>query len=124
MKEQSSFTYTGVDFAGTLYGKDDSCTSKVQICLYTCCVVRVVHLVLVPNLCATTFIRCFKRFTVRRGYPSKVISDNGKTLKFAARHIEKTLKDPVVNRNFAELDMEWKFNLEKHPGRVVCLNRW
>ena len=93
VKEQPSFTYTGVDFAGPLYLKDGS------------------------NLSAMTVIS-FKRFTARSGFPSKVICDNGKTFKSAARHIEEILKHPGVNRYFAELDME-----REHPGRVVCLNR-
>ena len=61
-------------------------------------VVRVVHLDLVPNLCATTFIS-FKRFAAKRSFNSKVISDNSKTFKSAARHIEKILKDPDTLQN-------------------------
>ena len=52
VRERPPFTYTGVDFAGPLHVKEgnNDGTSKVWICLYTCCVVRAVHLDIVPNL--------------------------------------------------------------------------
>ncbi len=73
VSEEPPFTYTGVDFAGPLYTKasDVARSGKVWICLYTCCVVRAVHLDLVPDMTATTFLRSFKRFTARRGLPRK-----------------------------------------------------
>ena len=60
-----AFTYTGADFAELLYVKSHEMMSggKVWICLYTCCVTRAVHLELVPNLTAETFLRSFKQFT-------------------------------------------------------------
>lgn len=46
LREDPPFTHTGVDFAGPLYvkGYDSTGSRKVWICLYTCCVVRAVHL--------------------------------------------------------------------------------
>ena len=46
VKQDPPFTYTRVDFAGPLYVHTSSATvsGKVWICLYTCCVVRAVHL--------------------------------------------------------------------------------
>ena len=78
-------TFTGVDFAGPLYIRDTTAAGaqKVWICLYTCCISRVVHLDLVPNLTAEAFIRCFKRFSARSGFPVRMISDNAKTFKSA-----------------------------------------
>ena len=38
---------------------------KVWICLYTCCVVRAVHLDVVPDMTVDAFLRCFRRFTSR-----------------------------------------------------------
>ena len=75
VSETPPFTYTGVDFAGLLYIRGFE-RSKVWICLFTCCVVRAIHLEIVSELTAQAFIRCFKRFTARKGLPHKVISDN------------------------------------------------
>eukprot|EP00731_Ephydatia_muelleri_P024188 Em0016g459a len=86
VQEAPAFTFTGVDFAGPLYVKGT--TAKVWVCLYTCCVVRAVHLDLVPNLTTEAFLRSFRRFVARRGLPKKVVSDNGKTFKAAGRIIK------------------------------------
>ena len=116
VREQPAFTYAGVDFAGPLYTRDKVANkSKVWICLYTCCAIRAVHLELVPDMTTEAFIRSFKRFTARRGFPRKLISDNGKTFKSAAKSIEATLNHPEVQQYFAGIGMEWSFNLEKAP---------
>ena len=116
VKECSPFTYTGVDFAGPLYVKNHSGPQqKVWICLYTCCVTRAIHLDLVPSLTASAFMRSLRRFSARRGTPLLMVSDNGKTLKSAAREITKLMNDPAVKQYFANARMKWTFSLEKAP---------
>lgn len=117
VREAPAFTYTGVDFAGPLYIRNQGLETegKVWICLYTCCAIRAVHLELVPNMTSEAFIRCFKRFTARRGFPHKFISDNGKTFKAAAKTIDMVLNQPEVQQFFAGIGLEWSFNLEKAP---------
>ena len=79
------------------------------------------HLDLVPDLHAATFIRCFRRFSgseikikisARRGIPIKVISDNGKTFKLVSKIIQNLLSDPDVTRHFADISaaVDWRFN--------------
>ena len=58
---------------------------KVWICFYTCCVVRAIHLDIVPNMSTQTFICSLKSFAARRGLPHMIVSDNGKTFKAAAK---------------------------------------
>lgn len=85
MKEEPPFTYVGIDFVAPLYVKNlKSLQQKVWICLYTCCVTRAIYLDLVPDLTANAFVKSFRRFTARRGSPSLVVSDNGRTFKPAA----------------------------------------
>ena len=117
VNEARPFSYTGVDFAGPLYVRDTiaSASRKVWICLYTCCVTRAVHLDVVPDMTSQAFIRSFKRFTSRRGFPVKIISDNAKTFKSAARTLAAVLRDPEVKYFFADINMKWSFNLEKAP---------
>ena len=85
------------------------------LCLYMCCVTRAVHLDLMPDLNAFTFIRKFKHFTSRQGIPSQVVSDNSKTFKSASKIIQGVLNEPEVKKHFTELHVEWTFNLEKAP---------
>ena len=119
VNEAPPFSYTGVDYAGPLFvrtqGIADGNSFKVWICLFTCCITRAVHLELVLDMSALTFIRCLKRFTVRRGLPRKFISDNGKAFKVAARTLSDMVKQPEFTKYLERVGVEWTFNLEKAP---------
>ena len=93
----------------------DSVSKKAWICLYTCCVIRAVHLDVVSDLSIQTFLNSFRRFTARRGFPVKLISDNGKTFKSAAKVISKILTHHDVKQHFSGLHVTWSFNLERAP---------
>ena len=115
--ESPAFSYTGVDLAGPLYIKDKGSTTnnKVWICLFTCCVTRAVHLDIVLHMTAEAFLRCFKRFTGRRGFPQKMVSNNAKTFKSAAKTIHTILSNAEVQQYLSGIGMEWVFNLERAP---------
>ena len=116
VQEEPPFTYTGVDFAGPLYVRiAGSKMEKAWICLFTCCVVRAIHLEIVTDLSAGTFIRCLKRFSARRGLPRKFISDNGKTFKAAAKFLKLVFQDDAVRDYLVGLGVDWLFNIEKAP---------
>ena len=117
VKEAPPFAYCGVDFAGPLYIRvaEEAESSKVWICLYTCCVTRAVHLELLPDMSAQTFLRSFKRFTARRGIPLRMISDNAKTFISAAQTIEDMLTSSEVQQYLTCLKVKWSFTLEKAP---------
>ena len=117
VQQSRPFQVTGVDFAGPLFVKtfDVTGTSKVWLCLYTCCATRVVHFDLVTDMTADTFVRSFRRFASRRGLLYRVISDNGKTFKSAAKLIRQALESPESRKYFSQLRVEWQFNLERAP---------
>ena len=101
VQEAPPFSHTRVDFAGPLYvNHPGSKQAKVWIALYTCCVTRAVHLDLVPDMTATTFIRSFKRFSARRGLPNSMISDNGRTFEAAAKKINSVFLSQEVKQYF------------------------
>ena len=83
--------------------------------LYTCCVTQAVHLELVSDMSTPTFIRSFKRFSARRGFPALVISDNGKVFKAAAKVIENVLSSAEVQRYCEGVGISWRFNVPKAP---------
>ena len=117
VREAPPFAYSGVDFAGPLYVKtsDGSENSKVWVTLYPCCVTCTVHLELVPDMTAQTFLRSFKRFTSRRGVPIQMVSDNEKTFVSAAQLIDNVLMSPDVQQYTAGMKIRWVFNFEKAP---------
>ena len=51
------------------------------------------------ELSTVAFIRCLKKFSARRGLPRKIVSDNAKTFKAAARAIELMLSQPDVKEH-------------------------
>ena len=65
------FQYTGLDYFGPLYIKSGNHADrkKVWVCLFTCIVVRAIHLEIVANLSAEEFLLALCRFIARRGKP-------------------------------------------------------
>ena len=115
MNEAPPFSYTGIDFAGPLYLKESSTSPKVWICLFTCCVTRAVHLDLVMDLSTPSFICCLKKFVARRGLPTRIVSDNGKTFKTAAKVLRQIIISDDIQQHVHGLGIQWKFNLPKAP---------
>ena len=117
VNEAPPFSNSAVDFAGPLYVRSQRVSegNKIWICLFTCCVTRAVHLELVLDLSAVTFIRCLKRFAARRGLPRRIVSDNAKTFKATAKAIDSMLKNQDVQNYLSNVGVEWVFNLEKAP---------
>ena len=46
---------------------------KYYICLFTCAMMRAMHLELVKDLSAETFLLLFRKFVVRRSFPRLMI---------------------------------------------------
>ena len=74
-----AFQVTGLDFAGSLYVKNNSNNDKVYILLSTCASSRAIHLELTMDMSIEGLLRGFKRFIARRGIPDIVVNDNFKT---------------------------------------------
>ena len=97
VRQSAPFSKVGIDFAGPLFVKSKTGEMvKSYFALFTCCVTRAVHLDLVADLTATTFLRCLRRFTARRGTPSLIISDNAKTFKASAKVIKRLYDNEEV----------------------------
>lgn len=99
------FTVTGIDFAGPLFCRDHP-KDKFYVCLFTCAVIRAVHLELVDSLSLLEFMMALRRFAARRGLPSVLYSDNATTFKGAERQLR---------AYFGPHSPEWKFIVPKSP---------
>ena len=109
------FSTCGIDFAGPFYVRHSKevILDKVYLCLYTCASSRAVYLDLSTDLTAEAFIRSFKRFSTRRGFPQRVISDNAKNFKSANQQLSALFELPSVQRYLAEKRVRWQFNLDR-----------
>ena len=111
---------TGVDFAGPLFvcglAREQS---KVYLCLFTCASTRAVHLELVEDLPADTFVRAFRRFISRRGTPECMISDNAKTFKASSSSIlvsvDQLYASAPTSSFLADRGITWRFIVERAP---------
>ena len=96
------FSRIGVDLGGPIYAKDGNDTIKAYFVIFTCAVVRAVHLELVKGLSTDDFLQAFDRFVARRSSPETVISDNARNFRGAAAHL-------------AHCGVKWKFNAPRAP---------
>lgn len=110
VSDDAPFVHTGMDFAGPLYLKgvdNERVLEKAYVCLFTCASTRALHLELVPNLSVNTFLQSFRRFTARRGLPSKLLSDNAKTFKAAAKEVKAIVRSTEIQRYLANRGIMW-----------------
>ncbi len=108
VSEEFAYMQLGVDFAGPVYVKNvytqAKKTYKAYIALFTCASTRGIHLEQTPDLSAQAFVRSLQRFIGRRGVPSFIVSDNGKTFK-----------NSTVKKLIQQYDITWKFNVARAP---------
>ena len=118
------FNSTGVDFAGPIYYKrvdyngkkeDKSAPEKAYVLIFTCAVTRAVHLSLCKDQTAITFQAALKRFIVRRGKPSLLISDNAKTFQATSEWLKYLKQDHDLFSFLNQQHIDWKFNLSRAP---------
>ena len=113
---EKAFDNVGVDFAGPLLvqeRKHGQSSSKACITLYTCAASRAVHLELVESLLTDCFIGCFRRIISRRGFPSRIYSDNAKTFKSAEKRILLLMNDPGYESFLSKSRIIWEYILPK-----------
>ena len=114
--QSSPFTVVGVDYAGPLYCEDFP-KIKFYICLFTCAVIRAVHLELTDSLSTPNFILAFKRFVGRRGLPAIIYSDNAAIFKAAQKQF---------SAHFGPHTPSWKYIAPISPWwggwweRLIC----
>ena len=105
MQDVHPFTYTGVDFTVALYVKDGSQEARVYLCLFICATTRAVHLEIVQDLTAETFLLAFRKFAGRRSLPRMMISDNGSTYLSAAEELKSLMELPGTKQKGRHLEI-------------------
>ncbi|XP_071176444.1 uncharacterized protein [Mytilus edulis] len=117
--ESSPYTYTGIDYFGPLYVKTVNGSEKVWVCLYTCLVVRAIHLELMLDMTTDQFLLGFRRFVARCGTPIQIISDNALQFKAASNVVQqewkKVLFDSDIQNYVSNKGINWKFIVELAP---------
>lgn len=86
VKPAPAFSTVGIDHAGPLYSSDHPGV-KHYILLFTCAVIRAVHLELVDSLSSKDTMLALRRFCSRRGLPAIIYSDNAKNFQACQREL-------------------------------------
>lgn len=102
-----------MDYLGPLSIKNETGIVKRWVALFTCFTTRAIHLELVDNLSAESFIHVLRRFIARRGLPRLVLSDNASQFQL----VFKTIMEQ--NTKFTDFltmkGMTWKNTTPRAP---------
>lgn len=120
------FLNVGVDYFGPLYISEGSrrkpTVKKVYGSVFVCFATRAVHIELVGDLTAESFIAALRRFTARRGKIANIYSDNGTQFVGANRELQRLLTqlysqiDKGVIGNYLTNDnVNWHFIPPRSP---------
>ena len=88
IREATPFSRTGLDYLGPLLIRTKNGTQKVWVCLFTCLVIRAVHLELVLDMTTEEFLLALRWFIAQRGAQVEITSDNSLTFKSASTALE------------------------------------
>jgi hypothetical protein len=113
MNASTPFQYIGLDYLGPINVRVVGETKKMWVCLFTCMLVRAVHLEWLMDCSAIEFLHCLIRFISRRGVPELVVCDNGSQFRSVGTVSERVwsqifLDDEVVSFS-AQRGITWKF---------------
>ncbi|GFX39845.1 integrase catalytic domain-containing protein [Trichonephila clavipes] len=113
-----AFFKSGVDFAGPFQVKPRRGRGvralKTYACIVVCFIAKAIHLELVGDLTAKSFIAVLKRFIARRGRPEELYSDCGTNFIGACRELRKWASNEVTDY-VANKGVTWKFNPPSSP---------
>ena len=119
--DKPPFFYIGIDCFCPFYVKQRRSEIKRYGCIFTCLTTRAVHIEMLYNLEADTFINGLRRFISRT--PCKIWSDNGTNFTAADAEMSKNIQSiykEVIQKYAVRCNIEWNFNppSASHMGGV------
>ena len=114
------FANCAVDFGGpylTIQGRGRS-RAKRYLCLFLCLQTHCCHLEMATSLETDAFLNAFVRMTARRGWPTKMLSDNGSNFVGAEKEIRELvgeLDHDQVQRMTSNQGVTWYWNPPSAP---------
>ena len=115
------FQTTGLDFIGPLPVKEHGKNGARYILLFTCLIVRAVHLEVAIDLTTDSTINCIRRFVSRRGKPKKFFSDCGKSFVGSNNSLQSSIAslrdclDFASHLHLKQVEIELVFNPPAAP---------
>ncbi|XP_058817250.1 uncharacterized protein LOC131680552 [Topomyia yanbarensis] len=111
------FSYVGVDYMGPLDVTVGRRKEKRYVAVFTCLVVRAIHLEVSFDLSTDSCIMAIRRFVRRRGSPVEIFSDNGTNFVGASRELQEQIKQINAGcaETFTDARTKWTFNPPSAP---------
>ena len=91
------------------------------VLLFTCLIIRAVHLEAPNGRSTDSTIKCIRRFVSRRGKPNKYFSDCGKSFVVSNNSHQSSIANLIASKLFAaklhlvKIEILWKFNPPASP---------
>jgi len=111
--DKPPFTYVGVDCLGPFLIRRGRTEVKRYGVLYTCLVVRALHIEVAHNLDTDSFLNSFRRFVARRGSPELIRSDNGGNFVSGEGELNRSIKErnqEKITDFLVQRNVQWVFN--------------
>ena len=119
IREATPFCRTGLDYLGPLHIRTKDGTQKVWVSLFTCLVVRAVHLELILDMTTEEFLLALRQFIAQSGKPDEITSDNALTFKSASKALEliwkNVTKHEEIQSYVSNVEIKWLFIVEMAP---------
>ena len=109
------FAVCGVDYSGPHHVKEGRSRKKIWIALFTCMVSRAVHLEVVPDISALTFLQALQSLAWKKGTPKLLMSDNATCFTGANRLLKEMSEERQVQVDLATKGIEWSFTPPRAP---------
>ncbi|XP_062538136.1 uncharacterized protein LOC134206436 [Armigeres subalbatus] len=105
------FSKVGIDYFGPYLIKIGRSLVKRWVVLYTCLVIRAVHLEVAASLSTESCMMALRRFIARRGAPEQVFTDNGTNFVGTERELARQLQNinGELSESFTNTNTKWNF---------------
>ena len=123
------FSFVGVDYFGTFTVKRGRCSVKQYDVLFTCLVLRAIHIEVSHTLDASSFINALRKFIARRGAVIEIRSDNATNFVGAEKELKLLINEwnqTAIHNFLLQKQIKWIFNTpaaSHHGGvweRCIC----
>ena len=121
--DEPPFTSVGIDYFVPFLIRQGRSERKRYNVVFTCLVVRAIHIEIAHSLDTSSFIQALRRFLARRGNVKEIRTDNGSNFIGAKRELREAIENWNQNQILSFLQqkcIKWTFNvpLASHHGGV------